>query len=117
MQLRLLRSELTRRTAMWPDISKVNIFIRKHFVHVISVTALLGFLTPGLSQTVRAHKLFDDQLDASGFSLFLMMLSAAVQCSFSAFRGVVARPRALAACALQYFLILPASCWLLGQLC
>jgi len=102
---------------MLPDILKVNIFIRKHFVHLISVIALLAFLTPGVSQTVRAHKLFDDQLDASGFSLFLMMLSAAIQCSFSAFRGVVARPRALAACVLQYFLILPLSCWLLGQLC
>jgi len=99
------------------DILKVNIFIRKHFVHLISVVALLGFLTPGISQEVRSHRLFDDQLDASGFSLFLMMLSAAIQCSFSAFRGVVARPRALLACVLQYFLILPASCWVLGQLC
>ena len=33
------------------------------------------------------------QLDASGVSLFLMMLSAAIQCGFGAFRAVVARPK------------------------
>src|SRR5437763_16256769 len=113
MQLRVLRSEL-KEVRMLPEL---NTFIRKHFVHLISIVAVVAFLTPGVSQTVRAHRLFDDQLDASGFSLFLMMLSAAIQCSFSAFRGVVARPKPLAACLAQYFLILPASCWMLGQLC
>ncbi len=98
-------------------LSTVNAFIRKHFVHLISLVALLAFLTPGVSQAVRSHKALGGQLDASGLSLFLMMLSAAVQCSFGAFRGVLTRPRPLLACLLQYFVVLPASCWLLGQIC
>lgn len=100
-----------------PSLPTVNAFIRKHFVHLISLVALLAFLTPGVSQEVRSHKLFWGQLDASGASLFLMMLSAAIQCSFGAFRGVLSRPRPLFACLLQYFVVLPASCWLLGQFC
>jgi BASS family bile acid:Na+ symporter len=46
-----------------------------------------------------------------------MMLSAAIQCSFGAFRRVVARPRAMLVCLGLYFAVLPISCWLLGQLC
>jgi predicted Na+-dependent transporter len=61
--------------------------------------------------------LLHGQLDASGISLFLMMLSAAIQCGFGAFRGVVARPRPLLACLALFFVVLPASCWLLGRLC
>src|SRR3954453_17586991 len=98
-------------------LPEINTYIRKHFVHIISVLAVLAFLTPGISQEARAHKLFDDQLDASGLSLFLMMLSAAIQCSFGAFRGVVARPKPLLVCLAQFFVFLPLSCWLLGQLC
>lgn len=98
-------------------LPKVNGFIRKHFVHLISLIALIGFFTPGVSHSIRAHKVIYGQLDASGFSLFLMMLSAAIQCGFSAFRGVVARPKPLLVCLAQYFIILPLSCWLLGQLC
>jgi BASS family bile acid:Na+ symporter len=96
---------------------QVNGFVRKHFVHLISLIAILGFFTPGVSHTIRSHKAIYGQLDASGFSLFLMMLSAAIQCGFSAFRGVVARPKPLLVCLAQYFIILPLSCWLLGQLC
>ena len=98
-------------------LSTVNGFIRRHFVHLISLVALVAFLTPGVSESVRAHKALGGQLDASTASLFLMMLSAAVQCSFGAFRGVLTRPRPLVACLLQYFLVLPVSCWILGQLC
>ncbi len=100
-----------------PNLPMVNTFVRKHFVHLISLVALAAFLTPGVSQTVRAHRLFWGQVDASGVSLFLMMLSAAIQCSFGAFRGVLARPKPLFACLAQFFIVLPASCWLLGQLC
>jgi bile acid:Na+ symporter, BASS family len=95
----------------------LNNFVRKHFVHLISVTALIAFFTPGISQAVRAHKFAAGRLDASGLSLFLMMLSAAIQCSLAAFRKVVARPRSLLVCLAQFFVVLPASCWLLGQLC
>ena len=98
-------------------LSRVNTFVRNHFVHLISLVAVLAFLTPGFSKWVRAHRLFDDQLDASGVSLFLMMLSAAIQCSFGAFRRVVARPRPILVCLALYFAVLPLSCWLLGQLC
>jgi BASS family bile acid:Na+ symporter len=98
-------------------LSRINTFIRSHFVHLISLLALLAFLTPGLAKTVRAHRLFAGQLDASGLSLFLMMLSAAVQCGLSAFRTVLRRPKPLLVCLAQFFLVLPASCWLLGQLC
>ena len=80
------------------ELIMVNTFVRKHFVHLISLLALLAFLTPGVShdgaRASRAH----GQLDASGVSLFLMMLSAAIQCGFGAFRGVVARPKALLVC-------------------
>jgi bile acid:Na+ symporter, BASS family len=84
---------------------------------LISLVALIAFLTPDVSHSVRAHRLFDGQFDASGFSLFLMMLSAAIQCGFGAFRSVVARPRPLLVCLALFFVVLPASCWLLGQLC
>ncbi len=96
---------------------KVNGFVRKHFVHLISAIALLGFLTPGVSHAIRMPKVLYGQLDASGLSLFFMMLSAAIQCGFSAFKGVIARPKPLLVCLAQYFVILPLSCWLLGQLC
>jgi predicted Na+-dependent transporter len=98
-------------------VKSINGFIRKHFVHLISLIALLAFLTPGVSQTVRAHKTLYGQLDASGLSLFLMMLSAAIQCGVGAFRGVVTRPKPLLVCLAQYFVVLPLSCWLLGQVC
>src|SRR5205085_1173883 len=98
-------------------LPRVNAFVRNHFVHLISVIAVLAFLTPRSSQWVRAHRLFDDQLDASGVSLFLMMVSAAIQCSFGAFRRVIARPRALFVCLGLYFVMLPLACFLLGQTC
>ena len=100
-----------------PTLVMVNTFVRKHFVHLISLLALVAFLTPGVSHEVRSHRLFDGQLDASGLSLFLMMLSAAIQCSFGAFRSVVARPKPLLICLTMFFVVLPASCWALGQLC
>ena len=100
-----------------PTLVTINSFVRRHFVHLISLVALLAFLTPGFSESVRAHKALGGDLDASGVSLFLMMLSAAIQCSFGAFRGVVSRPKPLIVCLGQYFLFLPLSCWLLGQLC
>lgn len=100
-----------------PTLPAVNAFIRKHFVHLISAIAIVAFFVPGVSQSVRAHRMFHDQIDASGISLFLMMLSAAIQCGFGAFRGVVARPKALLVCLAQFFVVLPVSCWLLGQLC
>src|SRR5271169_2252311 len=100
-----------------PSLPSVNTFIRKHFVHLISLTALVAFLVPGVSQSVRSHRYLNGQLDASGLSLFLMMLSAAIQCGFGAFRGVITRPKALLACLALFFVVLPASCWLLGQLC
>jgi BASS family bile acid:Na+ symporter len=95
----------------------INAFIRRRFVHLISACALLAFLTPGISAAMRTPRALGGQLDASGVSLFLMMLSAAVQCSLSAFKNVITRPRALALCLAQIFVLLPASCWLLGQLC
>ena len=100
-----------------PTLPTVNKFIRLHFVHLISLVALAAFLTPAVATHVRAHHALYGTVDASGVSLFLMMLSAAIQCSFGAFRGVLSRPRPLAACLTQYFLVLPACCWLLGQLC
>jgi len=100
-----------------PTLVTINGFVRRHFVHLISLVALVAFLTPGFSRSVSAHKALGGDLDASGLSLFLMMLSAAIQCSFGAFRGVVARPRPLIVCLAQFFLFLPLSCWLLGQLC
>lgn len=108
---------LSQTIAAVPSLPTVNKFIREHFVHLISLVALAAFFTPGISSSVRAHRFLWNQVDASGVSLFLMMLSAAINCSFGAFRGVLARPRALGACLLQYFIILPASCWMLGQLC
>src|SRR5947209_6451367 len=95
----------------------VNGFIRKHFVHLISFTAFVAFLVPGVSQSVRSHRVLNGQVDASGVSLFLMMLSAAIQCGFGAFRGVVTRPKPLLVCLAQFFVVLPINCWLLGQLC
>src|ERR1700760_4086186 len=44
---------------------KVNGFVRKHFVHLISAIAVLGFLTPGLSHAIRGPKVIYGQLDAS----------------------------------------------------
>jgi len=95
----------------------LNAFIRRHFVHLISLIVLVAFLFPGVSQAVRAHRLFNGQLDASGVSVFLMMLSAAIQCGFGALARVVARPKPLLVCLAQFFVILPVSCWLIGQLC
>jgi bile acid:Na+ symporter, BASS family len=100
-----------------PRVLAINAFVRKHFVHLISLLALIAFFTPGVSQSLRSHRTFYGQLDASGIALFLMMLSAAIQCAFSAFHGVVARPKPLLVCLLQFFVVLPLSCWLLGQLC
>src|SRR5215467_8361903 len=98
-------------------MTQVNAFVRKHFVHLISAIALVAFLTPAIAAWVRAHKALYGQLDASGFSLFLMMLSAAIQCGMEAFHSIVRRPKPLLVCLAQYFLVLPLSCWLLGQLC
>jgi BASS family bile acid:Na+ symporter len=98
-------------------LPSVNGFVRRHFIHLISVTAIVGFLLPGVSQSVRSHRFFGDQIDASGISLFLMMLSAAIQCGVHAFKAVVARPKPLLVCLVQFFVILPISCWLLGMLC
>src|SRR5215467_13317068 len=95
----------------------LNAFIRRHFVHLISLIVLVAFLFPGVSQAVRAHRLFNGQLDASGVSVFLMMLSAAIQCGFGALARVVARPKPLLVCLAQFFVVLPVICWLLGQLC
>ncbi len=110
-----MRSQGTAISA--PGINRINGFVRKHFVHLISLVSLFAFLTPGVSQSVRAHKLWSGRIDASGASLFLMMLSASMQCGFGAFRSVVARPKALLICLLQFFIVLPISCWLFGQLC
>jgi bile acid:Na+ symporter, BASS family len=98
-------------------ITQVNAFVRKHFVHLISITALVAFLTPRIAASVRTHKALYGQLDASSFSLFLMMLSAAIQCGIEAFHGIIRRPKAILVCLAQYFLVLPLSCWLLGQVC
>jgi len=95
----------------------LNTFVRRHFVHLISLIVLVAFLFPGVSQAMRAHRLFNGQLDASGISVFLMMLSAAIQCGFGALARVVARPKPLLVCLAQFFVILPVSCWLIGQLC
>ena len=96
---------------------QVNAFVRKHFVHLISVIAVVAFLTPRIAASVRGHKALYGQLDASSFSLFLMMLSAAIQCGIEAFHGIIRRPKPLLVCLAQYFLVLPLSCWLLGQVC
>jgi len=98
-------------------MTQVNAFVRKHFVHLISVIALAAFLSPGIAASVRVHKALYGQLDASGLSLFLMMLSAAIQCGMEAFRGIIRRPKPLLVCLAQYFLVLPLTCWLLGQVC
>lgn len=111
------RAAVTAAPAAPKRMVAVNTFIRKHFVHLISICAVLAFVTPGVSTNVRAHKALGGELDASGVSLFLMMLSAAIQCGFSAFRGVVARPKPLLLCLAQVFVVLPLSCWVLGQLC
>jgi len=96
-------------------IAPINAFIRRHFVHLISVVSLLSFLVPNVSHAMRRPHL--GVLDASGVSLFLMMLSAAIQCSFGALRGVFGRPRPLFICLAQYFAVLPLCCWGLGHLC
>lgn len=98
-------------------MTQVNAFVRKHFIHLISVIAFVAFLTPGIAASVRAHKALYGQFDASSFSLFLMMLSAAIQCGTEAFHGIIKRPKPLLVCLTQYFLVLPLSCWLLGQVC
>jgi BASS family bile acid:Na+ symporter len=100
-----------------PKLLTVNGFVRKHFVHLISLIALLGFLTPGVSHSLRSHKALYGQLDASALSLFLMMLSAAIQCGFGAFKSIARNPKPLLVSLAQYFLVLPLSCWILGQLC
>jgi predicted Na+-dependent transporter len=100
-----------------PTVTRINTFIRKRFVHLISVCAVVACLTPSWSSSVRAHKALGGDLDASGVSLFLMMLSAAIQCGFGAFKGVVSRPKPLLLCLLQVFVVLPVTCWALGQLC
>jgi len=100
-----------------PRVSLVNRFIRDHFVHLISLLALLAFLTPGVSRAVRGVHFLGGQEDASGLALFLMMLSAAIQCSLGSFRDVLFRPRPLVVCAALFFVVLPLSGWLLGQLC
>ncbi|HKD77767.1 MAG TPA: bile acid:sodium symporter, partial [Ktedonobacterales bacterium] len=98
-------------------MTHVNAFVRKHFVHLISVVALVALFTPQIAASVRAHKALYGQIDASSFSLFLMMLSAAIQCGIEAFHVIIRRPKPLLVCLAQYFLVLPLSCWLLGQLC
>jgi predicted Na+-dependent transporter len=100
-----------------PTLITINTFVRKHFVHLITLLAVLAFLTPGVSQSVRSHKAFYGQVDASIASLFLMMLSAAIQCGFGSFKAVVARPKPLLVCLAQFFIVLPLGCWALGQLC
>ena len=100
-----------------PNLVLVNRYVRKHFVHLISLLAVVAFLTPGIAHSVRSHRVLYGQLDASGLSLFLMMLSAAIQCGFGAFKSVVARPKPLLVCLTQFFVVLPVACWLLGQLC
>src|SRR5262245_26059191 len=90
-----------------------NAFVGKHFLHLVSVIAFVAFLSPRIAASARAHKALYDQLDASSFSLFLMMLSAAIQCDLEAFRGIIRRPKPLLVCLAQYFLVLPLSCWLL----
>jgi predicted Na+-dependent transporter len=96
-------------------LASFNVYVRQHFVHLISIVAVLSFLVPGASRVMRRPHL--GELDASGAALFLMMLSAAIQCSVRALRGVFARPRPLLICLAQYFAVLPLSCWLLGHLC
>jgi predicted Na+-dependent transporter len=100
-----------------PTLPTLNSFIRRRFVRLISFIALLAFFTPDVARTARAHGLLHGQVDASGVSLFLMMLSAAIQCSFAALRAVLTRPKPLLVCLAQFFLVLPTSCWLLGRLC
>jgi predicted Na+-dependent transporter len=98
-------------------MTRVNTFVRKHFVHLISVIAVVAFLSPRTAASVSAHKTLYGQLGASSLSLFLMMLSAAIQCGIEAFHGIIRRPKPLLVCLAQYFLVLPLSCWLLGQAC
>jgi BASS family bile acid:Na+ symporter len=98
-------------------MTQVNAFVRKHFVHLISVIALAAFLSPGVAAAVRGYKTLYGQPYASSLSLFLMMLSAAIQCGVEAFHGIIRRPKPLLVCLAQYFVVLPLSCWLLGQVC
>ena len=104
-------------SARTPAVARINRFVREHFVHLISLICVISLLVPGVSQSVRAHRVFHGQLDASGVSLFLMMLSAAIQCGFGALRRVFTRPKPLLVCLAQFFIVLPTSCWLLGHLC
>jgi bile acid:Na+ symporter, BASS family len=94
----------------------LNGFVRRRFVHLVSVVSLVSFVVPEASQALRAPAL-GPGLDASGLSLFFMMLSAAIQCSASSLRGVFARPRPLLLCLGLYFVVLPLACYGLGQLC
>jgi predicted Na+-dependent transporter len=96
---------------------RINGFIRKHFIHLISLVALLAFLAPGTANAVRRPKALDGDLDAATVSLFFMMLSAAINCGIGAFRSVVQRPKPHLVCLAQFFLVLPLSCWVLGQMC
>jgi predicted Na+-dependent transporter len=100
-----------------PTVSSVNGFLRRHFVHAISLFALCAFFTPECSRVIRSQRFGFGQLDASSISLFLMMISAAIQCTVGALRGIVERPKALLVCLTQYFLVLPLGCWLVGHLC
>jgi BASS family bile acid:Na+ symporter len=100
-----------------PTLPAVNAFFRRYFVRLISLVALVAFFTPNVASGARTHRFFDGHLDASGVSLFLMMLSAAIQCSFGALHGILARPKPLLVCLGQFFVILPVSCWVLGRLC
>src|SRR5262249_42546801 len=98
-------------------MTQVNAFVRKHFVHLISVIALVAFLTPGIAASVRAHKALYDQLDASSFSFLPMRLPAPIQSRHKAFPGTIRPPKPPLVCLAQYFLVLPLGCWLLGQVC
>lgn len=100
-----------------PRVLAANRFLRGYFVHLLSLLALVAFLTPGASRAVREVQFLAGWVDASGLALFLMMLAAAIQCSLGAFRNVVARPRPLVVCIALFFVVLPLSCWLLGRLC
>jgi BASS family bile acid:Na+ symporter len=100
-----------------PALPALNAFIRRYFVRLISFVALMAFFTPEVARSARVHRFFYEHVDASGISLFLMMLSAAIQCSFGSLRGILTRPKPLLVCLGQFFVVLPASCWLLGRLC
>src|SRR5215471_14723620 len=97
----LVSKDALTRMAVWGvsvitvKMTQVNAFVRKHFVHLISVIAFIALLSPRIAASVRARNALYDQLDASSLSLFLMMLSAAIQCGIEAFRGIIRRPKPL----------------------